>query len=62
VQNLSRPIASNRNGNRSIFESSLHDPMAATLANGHKSILLKDPANLGPRKDSKLTQREPRSG
>lgn len=45
-----------------VSNSSLHDPVAAPLADSIESIAVKNLANLRARKDSKPTQSEPLPG
>ena len=42
-----------------VSESSLHDPVAAPLADRLESIAIKNNANLRARKDAESTQSEP---
>jgi hypothetical protein len=55
-----RIVKWNRNGYRCRIQMFLHDPMAASLTYRGETILLKNPAHLGPRKDPQFTQPEPR--
>jgi len=55
---LQRIVKGNRNRNRRAFEPFLHDTVASAQADRDESVPFENPANLAPRKDAKLPNRD----